>query len=178
MNRTKELTMIALFPALMGATAGISIPLFNLPPITLQTFFVFLAALTLGAKNGAISMMIYLLIGAIGVPVFSGYRGGLEVLTGFSGGFLVGFVFAAFFIGFMKNVKILNTNFIGNFTILLGANLIIYMCGAAYIAFLTNGNVALILGGFSTYIIGDLLKITATLYVYSRIRSAITYVYA
>ena len=113
-NKTKELTMIALFPALMGATAGISIPLFNLPPITLQTFFVFLAGLILGPKKGAISMIVYLVIGAIGIPVFSGYRGGLEVLTGFSGGFLIGFVFAAFFAGFMETVKFINNNFAVN----------------------------------------------------------------
>ena len=49
--KIKELTTIALFPALMGATAGVSIPLFNLPPITLQTFFVFLAGLLLGPKK-------------------------------------------------------------------------------------------------------------------------------
>ncbi|AIO17942.1 Biotin transporter BioY [Candidatus Izimaplasma bacterium HR1] len=177
-NRTRELTMIALFPALMGATAGISIPLFNLPPITLQTFFVFLAGLTLGPKKGALSMIIYLIIGAIGIPVFSGFRGGLEILTGFSGGFLVGFVFAAFFVGFMKTVKILNNNILSNFTILLGANLIIYMFGAAYIAFLTSTSIWPTLSGLSIYLIGDLLKITTTLYVYVRIRSAFTYEWA
>lgn len=52
MNRKiKDLSMIALFPALMGATAGIYIPLFNLPPITLQTLFVFIAGLVLGPKK-------------------------------------------------------------------------------------------------------------------------------
>ena len=177
-NKTKELTMIALFPALMGATAGISIPLFNLPPITLQTFFVFLAGLILGPKKGAISMIVYLVIGAIGIPVFSGYRGGLEVLTGFSGGFLIGFVFAAFFAGFMKTVKFINNNFAVNFAILLGANLTIYMFGAAYIAFLTNTSIWLNLSGFSIYLIGDLVKISVTLYVYVRIRSAVTYEWA
>ena len=107
-NRIKELTTIALFPALMGATAGISIPLFNLPPITLQTFFVFMAGLTLGPRKGALSMIIYVLLGAIGLPIFSGFRGGLNVLAGFSGGFLIGFIFSAAFIGFMKSVKIIN----------------------------------------------------------------------
>ena len=79
------------------------------------------------------------------------------------------------FIGFMKNVKILNKIFINNFAILLGANLIIYMSGAAYIAFLTKGSFLLVLAGFALYLIGDLFKITAVIYVYSRIRDAITY---
>ena len=176
MNRNvREITMIALFPALMGATAGISIPLFNLPPVTLQTFFVFLAGFILGPKNGALSMIIYLLLGLIGIPVFSGYRGGLEVLAGKSGGFLIGFIFAAFFVGFMKNVKIINNIFASDFMILLVSNLIIYMFGASYIAFLTNGNLWLILASFSTFVIGDLLKITGVIYVHARIRKAITY---
>lgn len=176
--KTRDLTMIALFPALMGATAGISIPLFNLPPITLQTFFVLLSGLILGPKKGAISMLIYLIIGAIGIPVFSGYRGGLEVLTGFSGGFLFGFVIASFFVGFVKNGNFINNEKLAILPILLVGTLIIYMCGAAYIAFLTKGSYWLILGGFYIYLLGDLVKIVAVSYVYSRISKAITYEYA
>ena len=61
-TRIKELSLIALFPALMGATAGISIPLLGLPPITLQTLFVFLAGLLLNPKNAFYSMCIYLVL--------------------------------------------------------------------------------------------------------------------
>ncbi len=177
-NRTRDLLMIAMFPALMGATAGISIPLFNLPPITLQTFFVLLAGLVLGPKKGALSMVVYLLIGAIGIPVFAGYNGGLGIIMGQSGGFLVGFVFAAFFVGFMKNVKILNNNNLGNTPILLGGTLIIYMFGASYIRFLYGGSIPLYLVSFAPYYVGDIVKIIAVMYVYSRIRSHITYEYA
>ena len=120
-------------------------------------------------------MIIYLIMGGIGIPVFSGFRGGFEVLVGFSGGFLIGFVFAALFIGFMKNVKILNRNFLNNFLILIVANLIIYMLGAAYIAFLTKGSFTLVLAGFSPYLIGDIFKITGVIYVYHRIRDTLTY---
>ena len=176
--KTRDLTMIALFPALMGATAGISIPLFNLPPITLQTFFVFLAGLTLGPKKGALSMIIYLVIGAIGMPVFSGYKGGLGILTGFSGGFLIGFVIAAFLAGFLKTGKIINNQKYFIMPILFGINLTIYMCGAAYITILTNGSYWLVLSGFYLYLIGDLFKIIAVTYVYVRIYGTITYEYA
>jgi len=75
-SRIRELTLIALFPAMMGATAGVVIPLGGLPPITLQTIFVFMAGLILGPKHAGISIGIYVLLGAIGLPIFSGYRGG------------------------------------------------------------------------------------------------------
>ena len=76
----KEISLVAIFPALMAATAGISIPLGGLPPISLQTIFVFLAALLLGPKLGTLSIIIYVIMGAIGLPVFSNYRGGISVL--------------------------------------------------------------------------------------------------
>ena len=98
----REISLVAIFPALMAATAGISIPLGNLPPISLQTIFVFLAGLMLGPKLGGTSMIIYILMGAIGLPVFSGFRGGIAALISESGGFIFGFVIAAVFIGFMK----------------------------------------------------------------------------
>ena len=177
-NRIKELTTIALFPALMGATAGISIPLFNLPPITLQTFFVFMAGLTLGPRKGALSMIIYVLLGAIGLPIFSGFRGGLNVLVGLSGGFLIGFIFSAAFIGYMKTVKIINNEVVGFSLILVIGTLIIYMFGAAYIAFITSSNLWLILANFVPYLVGDAIKIVAASYVYARIRNHITYEYA
>ena len=171
----KEMSLVALFPAMMAATAGISIPLGSLPPVSLQTIFVFLAALLLGARLGSLSMIIYIIMGIIGLPVFSGYRGGLDVLTGQSGGFVVGFIFSAYFIGFMKNVNFLNKKIWYIFLILTLGNAVIYMSGASYIAYLYNTSFLLTLATFSRYIIGDLLKILVVLYVYSRIRKHLTY---
>lgn len=177
-TRIKELTMIALFPALMGATAGISIPLFNLPPITLQTFFVFMAGLTLGPRKAGLSMVIYVLLGTIGLPIFSGFRGGLNVLVGLSGGFLIGFIFSAIFIGFMKNVKIINNPLFDIPLILFIGNLIIYFFGAAYIAYISSSNTFVVLASFSPYLLGDIFKISVAVLVYVRIRNHITYAYA
>jgi len=171
----KEISLVAVFPALMAATAGISIPLGNLPAISLQTIFVFLAALLLGPKLGSISMMIYLLMGAIGLPVFSNYRGGISVIISGSGGFLVGFIISAIFIGFMKNVKFLNKNYYYLFSILVVGNIIIYMCGASYLSYLTNTSLFSVLAIFTPYFLGDFIKIITVLYVYSRIRYQITY---
>lgn len=171
----KEISLVAIFPALMAATAGISIPLGSLPPITLQTMFVFLAALLLGPKLGSISMIIYVLMGAIGLPVFSQYLGGISILISGKGGFIIGFIFSALFIGFMKSIKILNKNYAYIFGILLLGNVIIYMFGASYIAYLSNTGLFSILAVFTPYFIGDFIKILIVLYVYSRIRYQITY---
>lgn len=171
----KEMSLIALFPAMMAATAGIFIPLGSLPPVSLQTIFVFMAALLLGPRLGSLSMVIYVVMGMIGLPVFSGYRGGLDVLTGQSGGFVIGFIFSAFFIGNMKNINFLNKNILYTFAVLIVGNIIIYMSGGSYIAYITNTNLWFIMATFSPYLVGDLFKIMVVLYVYSRIRNHITY---
>ena len=159
----------------MAATAGISIPLGGLPPITLQTIFVSLAGLLLGPKLGSISMIIYILMGAIGIPVFSNYRGGISVLVSKNGGFIFGFILSALFIGYMKNIKIINKNHLSLFMILLLGNFIIYMCGATYMSYLLNSTLLSTLAIFGPYIIGDFLKLFVVMYVYSRIRYQITY---
>ena len=79
----------------------LSIPLpFSPVPISLTNFAIFLAIFVLGMKNGTISFIIYLLLGAVGVPVFSSFRGGLQVLAGPTGGYLIGFIFLALIMGF------------------------------------------------------------------------------
>ena len=80
----------ALFAALMAVCAWISIP-FGHIAFTMQTFGVFLALFVLGGKWGTASIFVYLLLGAVGLPVFSGFQGGLGVLLGVTGGYLWGF---------------------------------------------------------------------------------------
>lgn len=81
---------IALFVALLAVCAWISIP-FTVP-FTLQTFAVFAAAGLLGWKRGTVAVCVYLLLGALGLPVFSGFNGGAGALLGTTGGYLIGFV--------------------------------------------------------------------------------------
>ena len=85
------MTLSSLFSALLAVCAWICIPLSDIG-ITLQTFGVFLALLLLGGKWGTVSILIYLLLGAVGLPVFSGFRGGFGALLGVTGGFLWGFL--------------------------------------------------------------------------------------
>lgn len=99
--RTKQMVLIALMTAVTCVLGPLSIPLpFSPVPISLTNFAVFLAIFILGMKNGTISFIIYLLLGAVGVPVFSSFRGGLQVLAGPTGGYLIGFIFLALIMGF------------------------------------------------------------------------------
>ncbi len=87
--KVKDITMTAIFAALVAICSWISIPF--VVPFTLQTFAVFLSCLLQGGRKSAMSLTIYLLLGAIGVPVFSGFRSGIATLIGPTGGYIVGF---------------------------------------------------------------------------------------
>lgn len=99
MKKTKNLVLMSLFAALIAVGAFIKVPM-PLIPFTLQTFFVMMAGTLLGAKYGAGSVLVYILIGLCGVPVFTG-GGGLTYVFQPTFGYLIGFIFAAFFIGYI-----------------------------------------------------------------------------
>ena len=99
MKSTKTMIVTAMFAALIAVLAQIAIPLPSGVPVTLQTFAVALTGIVLGAKLGTISTFIYILLGAVGVPVFSGFNGGLGAIVGKTGGFIWGFLFLVFFTG-------------------------------------------------------------------------------
>lgn len=92
--------LAALFAAITAICAQITL---NIPPVpfTLQTLAVTLAAMILGSRYGSISMIVYVLIGAFGAPVFAGFKGGFQYLFDKTGGYLFGFILAAFVIGFI-----------------------------------------------------------------------------
>lgn len=99
--KSMELALVALFATLTALGAFIEIPL-PLVPITLQIFFVLLAGLVLGGRLGALSQLCYLGMGSIGLPVFSGGQSGIGVIAGPTGGYLIGFVIAAFVVGLIS----------------------------------------------------------------------------
>ena len=91
---TKELVLTALFTAITVVCAWISIPIGTIS-FTMQTFAVFCALLTIGGRNGLFSWLAYILLGAAGLPVFTGFKGGVGVLAGPTGGYIIGFIFMA-----------------------------------------------------------------------------------
>lgn len=93
---TTELVYIAVCAALLAVCSWISIPAIPpLPPFTLQTFGVFLILLLLGGKRGFYAVVTYLLLGAVGLPVFAHFTGGVGILLGTTGGYLIGFALSA-----------------------------------------------------------------------------------
>jgi len=92
-GKTYDMAYIALFAVLMAICSWISIP--TVIPFTLQTFAVFLAVCVLGGKRGTMSVIVFVLLGAVGIPVFAGFTGGLQVILGNTGGYIIGFIFAA-----------------------------------------------------------------------------------
>ena len=90
---TKDIALTALFVAVMAVCSLISIP--ATVPFTLQTFGVFLSVGLLGGKRGSLAVLVYLLLGAVGLPVFSGFTGGIGHLLGPTGGYIIGFIFSA-----------------------------------------------------------------------------------
>ena len=88
-----DLVMVALFAALIAVCAWVTIP--GSVPFTLQTMGVFLAVGLLGGKRGTAAVLVYILLGAVGMPVFSGFSGGVGRLLGTTGGYIIGFLIAA-----------------------------------------------------------------------------------
>ena len=100
-SKTKNMILVALFAALMAICSWISIP--AAVPFTLQTMAVFLAVGLLGGKLGSLCVLVYILLGAVGIPVFSGFKGGVGALLGTTGGYILGFLLSALLMWLMEH---------------------------------------------------------------------------
>ncbi|MGN0533539.1 MAG: biotin transporter BioY [Eubacterium sp.] len=101
-SKIKDIVFIGISAALIAVCSWISIPLPTVP-ITLQTMGVCLIAGLLGLKKGTLATVIYIALGAIGVPVFSGFTGGVGIILGQTGGYIIGFIFTALIVGFASD---------------------------------------------------------------------------
>lgn len=99
-HRLKKMIVSALFASIIGILAQLTIPIPNIP-ITGQTLGVGLAATILGAKQGTYTLILYVFMGAVGVPVFSNFSSGLATIFGPTGGYIIGFIPSAWLIGFL-----------------------------------------------------------------------------
>jgi len=150
---------VFIFTALTALGAQIAIPVPGSPvPVTLQTLFVLLSGGWLGATRGALSQFLYVLIGALGMPVFAGHTAGFSVLMGPTAGYLIGFMLASLSVGlWTKGQKSLGRQMI---RLWLSGSLVIFGCGLLNLVYVHSipWSKALEIG-FYPYIIGDVLKI-------------------
>lgn len=90
--KTKDIAMVALMTVMICLCSWINISLFTVIPFTMQTFAIYCTLLLLGGKRGNIAMLLYILMGTAGLPVFSGFNAGFGALLGPTGGFILGFL--------------------------------------------------------------------------------------
>ena len=174
-NSTVSLVLCGLFAALTAVCAAISIPLpFTPIPVSLTTLSVLLAGGLLGTKYGALSQVVYLLLGAIGVPVFANFTGGLGIVVGPTGGYIVGYILTAAIFGKLCNIihnKGISKRFKGYFLVFLSALLgtvFCYALGTLWYMHVTNVSLGAAFGMcILPFIPGDLLKCIAATFLIS-----------
>jgi biotin transport system substrate-specific component len=170
----KKLTTCALFTALITILAQISIPLpFSPVPFTGQVLGIFLAAILLGGKAGLLAVIAYLLLGAAGAPVFSFARGGIHMLTGPGGGYLIGFIPAVYCYGRIMEIKSRPYFQLAAGGIAI-ALLFIYFFGALQLALIMRYTpLQALMIGVVPYIPLDLLKAVLALFLANHIKKSL-----
>ncbi len=170
----RQMVYASMFGALTAIGAFIVIPLQPVP-ITLQTLFTGLAAILLGGNTGALSQVIYVLLGIIGLPVFAGGKAGLGTLLGPSGGYLFGFIIGAYIIGRIAEARkqpgvpwlILS---------LFAGHLIIYTLGILQLSIITHFSlVKALMVGVVPFLPGDIIKILATVFIGVKLRKSLNF---
>lgn len=151
----REAALILICSNLVALTAQVAIPLQPVP-ITGQTLGVLLVGALLGSKRGALALLVYLAEGAVGLPVFAGGTGGLTRLAGPTGGYLLGFVLAAFLVGRLSE-RGWDRRFMITLIAMLAGNAAIYALGLPWLANFIGWEMAF-KAGLLPFIPGDLAK--------------------
>lgn len=170
-NKLYKMTIIALFAAIIGILAQITVPL-PLIPITGQTFAIGLAATILGPKYGTYTTSLYILLGAVGVPIFAGMTAGFGVIFGPTGGFIIGFIPAVLCIGLYLEkcpftiLQAIFANILGMFITLFFGTVWLKLIAqlswteavlSGFMPFLVVGIVKAILAGWAGYLVRNRL---------------------
>jgi biotin transport system substrate-specific component len=164
-SRARDVVAVVGFALLTAVAAQISIPLgFTPVPLTGQTFAVLLAGGVLGSLRGALSMGLYVALGALGLPFYAEGEGGWTAATGATAGYLVGFVVAAFVVGLMAE-RGQDRRLSTSIPAFLAGSAIIYACGAGWLAHelglpltAAAGEPSAISLGVAPFLVGDVLK--------------------
>lgn len=160
--KASTITRVALMAAVTAVAAQITVPISPVP-FTLQVLAVILSGLLLGVRTGALAQVIYVLVGAVGVPVFAGFKGGLGVVLGPTGGYLISYPVAAAVAGLAAHTvarasrrKALWTGFLWGCAGLA----VIYTLGATWLAVVAGLSPAEALAtGVLPFVVFDLIKV-------------------
>ena len=161
-SKTGSMVLTALMAAIICVAGPIAIPIPVSPvPISLVNLVIYFSCYLLGMKRGMISVILYLLIGFIGVPVFAGFTAGPGKLLGPTGGYLIGFIFIALICGFVFDHS--NGRWMDLAGMVLGTA-VCYLFGTAWLAYQGGlGFSAALAAGVIPFIPGDLAKIAIAL---------------
>jgi biotin transport system substrate-specific component len=178
-NQLRLTVYSSLMAALVAAGAFIAIPVGPVP-IVLQNMFVLLTGLLLGRKWGLATISVYLLAGALGLPVFSAGRGGFVHFAGPTGGYLISYLFVVMLVGFIaeKSVKRFPENqsrqFLWDIIAMSLGSILIYACGVPWLKMVTHmpWSKAVALGALP-FIAGDVAKIIAAAFIARIIRPSL-----
>jgi len=159
-RRARDLLLVVTGSLIVAALAQIKIPLpFTPVPITGQTFAVLLVGAALGARKGAASLTLYVAAGAVGLPVYAGGAGGPATFLGPTGGYLIGFIFAAYFVGRLAETG-RDRRLPSALLVFLAGEVIIYMFGLPWLS-LYIGFQKILVAGLIPFLPGDLIKLVA-----------------
>lgn len=165
---TRDVCYIGIFVAVIAVCSQVSVPLPGLVPFSLQTWAISLAGILLGAKKGVLAVAIYILLGAIGVPVFAQFRGGIDVIFGVTGGFILSFPVLAFFAGISRNT---NARLVAG---IIAGTIINYAFGLIWFSFATGNRIeAAFAMAVAPFILPDIFKIIAAIIVGRSIQMAL-----
>ena len=166
----RSTVFISLFTALTAVGAYLAVPVGPVP-IVLQNFFVLLAGVLLGKKRGLAVVTTYLFLGAAGLPIFHSGTGGIGVLAGPTGGYLLGYLPAVYVTGYIAEQK--NTLML-TFSALIAGVLIVYIVGVPWLKIVLKLSwVKAFSAGFIPFIIGDALKIAVAIPIIKWLRPSV-----
>ena len=166
-SNLKPLVFAALFAALTAAVSPLKIPLgFTPVPITLQTLVVLMSGAMLGPTYGALAMILYVVVGALGLPVFAGGGSGIGAILGPTGGYLISYFIAAFAIGKTLQLR-KQPKYIDYVFAMVVGTIIIYLLGAGWALVVVPGLtlLAVIVGWVLPFVIGDTIKLLIAAYI-------------
>lgn len=169
---TRQLTLIAVMTAVTCILGPLSLPI-GIVPISLTNLAIYLAIYALGAKRGTLSYIVYLFIGVVGLPVFSGFSGGFTKLLGPTGGYLIGFAFMAFISGIFID-KFSDKIYMCFLGMVLGT-IVTYLLGTAWLSYQTKLTFnAALYAGVIPFIPGDVVKMIIASLIGPQIRKRLT----